>query len=72
VIEADHSFQASGSPDMIGSDIVCHTVDPGAQRAALIERRQAAPDLQMDILQQVLPLDRVCFVSNCQTSQRGT
>ncbi|WP_352811802.1 hypothetical protein [Mesorhizobium sp. M0293] len=71
LIEADHVFPASGSPDMIGGHIVSHAVDLGPQQAASVERLQAAPDLKMDVLHKVLLLGGIGFMSCRQPRQRA-
>lgn len=55
---------------MIGRDIVGHTIDPGPERAAAVETREATPKLEVDVLQEVLPLHRACLVACREPSER--
>jgi hypothetical protein len=50
--------------------VVRHTVDPGAQRALSPESREAAPDGDMDVLQQVLLQTTIPLISSRQARDR--
>ena len=47
-----------------------HSVDPGARRALIPESRKAAPDGDMDVLQQVLLQTTIPLISSRQARDR--
>ncbi len=52
---------------MIGPDVVRHTINPCPQTAALVESLQAAPQLDVDLLQQVALPVRIALIASNQT-----
>jgi hypothetical protein len=51
-----------GRCDMRSATIVGHSINPSAQRAALVKRLQATPQGHVDFLEQVLSYVRIGFV----------
>ena len=48
--------------DMRRSNVMCHAIHPSTHRAAAVKMLKTAPQPEVDVLQQVTPLFRICFV----------
>jgi len=54
-----------------GGGVVRYAIDPGSQGAARIETFEAAPQGEVNFLEQVSPMLRIRFVSACEPIERG-
>src|SRR5690606_29321301 len=63
---------AHGLVDMAGADIVRHPPGPGGQAALPAKTGEAAPEMQVDVLFQVLPQSRVLLINGGQARNGGT
>ncbi len=71
-VEREHAAgaQALAAGDVGGGHVVRHAIDPGRLRAAAVELGKAAPDGEVDVLQQVLLLVRIGLEGPRQALQR--
>ena len=63
---------AHGALDVGHAHVVCHSVDPGAQRALRLVARKALPQRDVHLLQQLAPQRGVALVSGGEPGEVGT
>ncbi len=57
---------------MPGGHVMGDTVHPGSQRTSPVEMREAAPQLQMNVLEQIAARLRVRLIRAREPVERGT
>src|SRR5262245_53655910 len=71
LIECEQGYRrALLARDVRRRDVVRDAIGPGANRAATVERRKAAPQREMDVLQQVAAFVPIRFVAASQAAER--